>query len=134
MIDRKGVTSFLAITFGAAYAIEAALIASGIPIGSNAPGVAYVVIAGVMWVPTLATVVTIKWITRERFAITNLRFGTLFPNVNPLLGGITGLAGMGVWLGIGLWEARRGARQGQHRAIENRLGQGGGRPQGQGAV
>ena len=79
MIDRKGVTSFLAITFGVAYAIEGALIASGMPIGSNAPGVAYVVTAGVMWVPTLATLVTIKWVTRESLAITNLRFGSWKP-------------------------------------------------------
>jgi hypothetical protein len=31
----------------------------------------------------------------------------LFPNINPLLGGMTGLIGMGVWLALGLWEARR---------------------------
>ncbi len=32
----------------------------------------------------------------------------LFPTVNPLWGGMTGLVAMLVWLGIGLWEGRRG--------------------------
>jgi hypothetical protein len=31
----------------------------------------------------------------------------LFPNVNPLLGGLTGLIGIGAWLVLGLWEIRR---------------------------
>ena len=34
-------------------------------------------------------------------------WGILFPNVNPLLGGVAGLVGMAVWLAIGLWVARR---------------------------
>ena len=34
-------------------------------------------------------------------------WGILFPSVNPLLGGVTGLVGMAVWLAIGLWLARR---------------------------
>ncbi len=31
----------------------------------------------------------------------------LFPDVNPLLGGITGLVGMAVWTAVGLWVATR---------------------------
>jgi membrane protease YdiL (CAAX protease family) len=34
----------------------------------------------------------------------------LFPNVNPLLGGITGLVGIAVWAGIGMWHMWRGRR------------------------
>ena len=37
------------------------------------------VIASVMWVPALATVLTIKSVTHEGFAITNLRFGPWKP-------------------------------------------------------
>lgn len=33
----------------------------------------------------------------------------LFPHVNPLLGGLTGLVGMAVWAAVGLWVARRPA-------------------------
>lgn len=31
----------------------------------------------------------------------------LFPDVNPLLGGFTGLVGIAVWLAVGFWELRR---------------------------
>ncbi len=31
----------------------------------------------------------------------------LFPDVNPLLGGVTGLVGIAVWLAVGFWYARR---------------------------
>jgi hypothetical protein len=32
----------------------------------------------------------------------------LFPSVNPLLGGVTGLIGIGVWLALGLWQVWHG--------------------------
>jgi hypothetical protein len=31
----------------------------------------------------------------------------LFPTVNPLIGGFTGLVGILIWFGVGLWVARR---------------------------
>ena len=31
----------------------------------------------------------------------------LFPNVNPLLGGLTGIVGIAFWLALGVWEMRR---------------------------
>jgi len=37
-------------------------------------------------------------------------WGLLFHNVNPLLGGATGLIGIIVWLALGIWTARRPAR------------------------
>ncbi len=36
----------------------------------------------------------------------------LFPDVNPLLGGMTGLVGMAVWLAVGLWQVRRAQPEG----------------------
>lgn len=35
----------------------------------------------------------------------------LFPAVNPLLGGVTGLVGIVVWMAVGLWTVRRGGRR-----------------------
>lgn len=79
MIDRKGIISFLIINFGITYAIEGILISTGFRLTRVPPIFGQFVIAGVMWVPTIATVVTIKWITHEGFAITNFRIGTLRP-------------------------------------------------------
>ncbi|MCK4977582.1 MAG: hypothetical protein KAS36_11685 [Anaerolineales bacterium] len=76
MIDRRGTLSFLVITFILTYAIEGALIISGFRIIGILPIYGQLIIAGVMWIPTLATVITIKFITHEGFAITNLRFGS----------------------------------------------------------
>jgi hypothetical protein len=41
----------------------------------------------------------------------------LFPDVNPLLGGATGLVGIAVWTAIGLWQARQGARMAEGLAL-----------------
>lgn len=79
MIDHKGTLSFLAITFFLTYTIEGILILSGFRITEIPPLYGQLVIAGVMWVPALATVTTIKLVTRESFAITNLRFGSWKP-------------------------------------------------------
>jgi len=79
MIDRKGLLSYLAITFGITYTIEGALILAGFRVEGIPPLYGQYVIAGVMWVPALATVLTIRFITREGFGITNLRLGPLKP-------------------------------------------------------
>jgi hypothetical protein len=34
----------------------------------------------------------------------------LFPNVNPWLGGFSGVLGIGIWLILGIWETRRSIR------------------------
>jgi len=79
MIDRKGIFSYLAITFGITYAIEGALILAGFRMTRLPPIYGQLIIAGVMWVPTLATVLTVKFVTREGFGITNFRVGALKP-------------------------------------------------------
>ena len=43
------------------------------------------VIAGVMWVPALGTVLTIRFVTKEGWGITNLRFGSWKPYVSAAL-------------------------------------------------
>ncbi len=79
MIDRKGIISFLILTFGITYAIEGVLILSGFRVTSVPALYGQYIIAGVMWVPAVATALTIKWITHEGFAITNFRIGALRP-------------------------------------------------------
>jgi hypothetical protein len=79
LIDRKGIISFLAITFGITYAIEGALILAGLRLTGAPPLYGQLVLAGLMWVPSVATVITIKWITHEGFAITNLHIGSWRP-------------------------------------------------------
>ena len=79
MIDRKGIISFLIITFGITYIIEGTLILAGFRLTGVHPLYGQWIIAGVMWVPTAATVITIKFVTHEGFAITNLRIGAWRP-------------------------------------------------------
>lgn len=85
MIDRKGIVSFLVITFGITYAIEGALILAGFRVTEIPPLYGQFIIAGVMWVPALATVLTVKLITREGFGITNFRVGALRPYLTSAL-------------------------------------------------
>ncbi len=79
VIDRKGIVSFLVITFGITYAIEGALILAGFRLTRIPPLYGQYIIAGVMWVPAAAALLTIKFITREGFGITNFRVGALRP-------------------------------------------------------
>ncbi len=78
-LDRKGLTSYLTITFGLTWLIEGLIILAGFR-ASGLPQIrGQLVIAAVMWVPALATLLTVKYVTREGFAITNLRLGPLRP-------------------------------------------------------
>ncbi len=85
MIDRKGIISFLGITFGLTYAIEGTLILTGFRLTGVPALYGGLILAGVMWVPAVATVLTIKLITHEGFAITNLRIGGLRPFLSSAL-------------------------------------------------
>lgn len=85
MIDRRGLISYLLITFAVTYAIEGALILRGFRMAGRPPLYGQLVLAGVMWVPALATVVTVRFVTREGFAVTNLRFGTWRPYLKTAL-------------------------------------------------
>jgi hypothetical protein len=86
-IDRKGILSFLLLTFGITFAYEGCLIASGInnmnfglaPSGPTPPVYAATLVGLAMWVPALSTVIVVKFVTQEGFGITNLRLGSLKP-------------------------------------------------------
>jgi len=103
-LDLKGVFSFLLITFAITYAIEGALILSGFRITKLPAAYGQFIVAGVMWVPALAAVLTIKFFTREGFAILNFRFGSWKPYVTSgllvpicfaVIYGLTWLLGVG---------------------------------------
>jgi membrane protease YdiL (CAAX protease family) len=79
MIDRKGIISFILITFGITYAIEGTLILAGFHWTRTPSLYGQFIIAGVMWVPAVATVLTIRVITHEGFTITNFCIGILKP-------------------------------------------------------
>jgi len=78
-VDRRGIFSFLAITFIVTYAIEGALILGGFRIVPGAASLGQYVIMAVMWVPGLAAVLTVKLVTREGFHGMGLRFGSWRP-------------------------------------------------------
>jgi hypothetical protein len=103
-LDRRGIVSFLSITFVVTYAIEGALILSGFRITRLPAMYGQLVVAAVMWVPALATVLTIRFVTREGFAIANIRVGSLKPYLASgllvplcfvLIYGLTWLLGIG---------------------------------------
>jgi membrane protease YdiL (CAAX protease family) len=74
-LDRKGIFSFLIITFAVTYLIEGLLILRGFRVTQVPALNGQLLIAAVMWVPGIAAIVTAKLITREGFANMNLRFG-----------------------------------------------------------
>jgi membrane protease YdiL (CAAX protease family) len=78
-LDYKGILSFLGITFFITYAIEGVLILTGFRVTRIPAVYGQYVIATVMWVPALAAAVTIKFITREGFAVVRLHFGSWKP-------------------------------------------------------
>jgi membrane protease YdiL (CAAX protease family) len=80
-LDRKGIFSFLSITFVITYIIEGALILRGFRVAQIPAMYGQLAIVAVMWVPALATVLTIRFITHEGFAIANLHFGSRKPYV-----------------------------------------------------
>ena len=82
MLNKKGITSFLLITFGITYLLEGILILSGFRI-TQIPAIALqLVIAGAMWIPAVSTLLTIRFITHEKLSSVGLRFG---PSWKPYL-------------------------------------------------
>ncbi len=75
MLNRKGIFSFLLITFGITYLIEGAMIISGFRITQIPAVVGQYIIAAVMWAPALAAFITCRYITHEKLSTTGLRFG-----------------------------------------------------------
>ncbi|MFN2201351.1 MAG: hypothetical protein ACK2UO_09095, partial [Caldilineaceae bacterium] len=85
MLDRRGILSFVLITFFVTYAIEGVLFAAGVSFVGMPSMLGQLVVAAVMWVPALGTVLTIKFVTKEGWSKTNLRFGAWRPYVSAAL-------------------------------------------------
>lgn len=78
-VDWKGVSTFLLISFAITYALEGILIMIGIsPI---LKGLGQYMVAMAMWVPALAVVLTIKFVTHENWSIANIRLGEWRPYI-----------------------------------------------------
>ena len=100
--DWKGIAVFLLITFAITYSLEGALMAIGVsPI---VHGLGQYTVAFAMWVPAFATVVTVRYITREGFGHLGLHFGDwreylkaglVIPAGFVVLYGLTWLVGLG---------------------------------------
>jgi len=75
MVNRKGIIAFLSITFGITYLIEGILILSGFRVTNLPAVVGQYVIAGAMWIPAVAALITIRFITHEKVSSINLRLG-----------------------------------------------------------
>ena len=84
-IDRKGILAYLLITFGITYAIELALILPGFRADGVPQFLGQLIIAGVMWVPALAALLTLKLVSHEPVRGLNLRFGRLRPYLTTAL-------------------------------------------------
>ena len=78
----KGITSFLLITFGITYLAEGILILSGFRISAVPAIIGQYVILGAMWIPAVAALITIRFITHEKVSSIGLRFG---PSWKPYL-------------------------------------------------
>ncbi len=78
-LERKGILTFLAITFGITYALEGALILSGFRFAAIPGAFGQVVVMIAMWVPTVATFITVRFVTHEKPALGNFRLGSWKP-------------------------------------------------------
>ena len=77
MLNKKGILAFLLITFGITYTVEFGMIFSGVAFSLlKTPLSAQLTVAAVMWAPALATFITVKFITHEKFSDTGLHFGS----------------------------------------------------------
>ena len=82
MLNRKGIISFLLITFGITYLMEGILILSGFRVTLVPAVIGQYTIMIAMWVPALATFITTRFITKEKLSSTLLSFG---PSIKPYL-------------------------------------------------
>ena len=88
-LDHRGIASFLCLTFALTYGVEIPLVAAGLRFRSGRPvgfggfsaSAVVLLIVLVMWIPALATFLTIRFVTHEDWGIANLRLGSWKPYV-----------------------------------------------------
>jgi hypothetical protein len=74
-LDRRGIASFLLLTFALTWGVEFTLMANGLRFGPDANPVAMAIFPVVNFLPAIAALIVRKWITREGFASAGLRLG-----------------------------------------------------------
>lgn len=84
-LNRKGILSFLIITFAITYAMEMALIASGFRFAAIPGALGQYVVLIAMWVPAFAVWLTVKFVTREKPALGNWRIGSWKPYLTSMI-------------------------------------------------
>ncbi len=82
MLDRKGVLSFLLITFSVTYLLEGLLILAGFRVTAIPAMGGQLAVAAFMWIPAVAAFITIRFVTHQKAAGILLRFG---PSIKPYL-------------------------------------------------
>ena len=82
MTNRKGIISFLLITFGITCLLEGILILSGFRVTLIPAAIGQFTVLIAMWVPALATLITTRFITHEKINTTLFSFG---PSWKPYL-------------------------------------------------
>ncbi len=82
MLDKKGILSFLLITFGLTYLLEGLLILTGFRVTAIPAMGGQLAVAAFMWIPAAAAVITIRYVTHEKASSILLRFG---PSIKPYL-------------------------------------------------
>lgn len=80
-VNWKGILAFLGITFGITYAVEFTMMLAGVRFDEASTGMiaGQLVVMAMMWVPTLAALLTARFITREETDRFGLRLGAIRP-------------------------------------------------------
>lgn len=81
-MDKKGIFTFLLITFGITYLVEAVMYLAGFRVTAIPAIGGQLAVAAVMWAPAAAALITIRWVTHEKVSSILLRFG---PSWKPYL-------------------------------------------------
>jgi membrane protease YdiL (CAAX protease family) len=103
-IDRRGITAYILLTFGLTWAVDFYLLAQGVRF-DQMPTWALLTVAGTMFFPALSAFIVRRWITKEGFGDSGLRFGSWRPYLVILLG-VTLLFGLACTLSAALGVAR----------------------------
>ena len=79
-MNKRGIFSFLFITFGITYGVETVMLLLGMRLDGIPMPAAQLMVAGLMWSPALATVIVTRWISPEPLKnSTLLRLGSWRP-------------------------------------------------------
>ncbi len=85
MLDRRGLTAYLLLTFGLTYAVDGLLIATGFRITDLSARAGQLAVAATMWIPALAAWITVRYVSHEGSRVLRLRLSPLRPYLQTML-------------------------------------------------